>query len=222
MSSINYTYRRPLLQQRIDVCKLYGESAKFTNNVNLNGNTIIRNLNIEENITINKNLNIKYLDCCKSCLSENLIGFSWRKSPKTKNDVEEYGEHGEHDYGEQNKVHAEKKVDEETEVEKEVETEEEKEDKSYETELNHKKKKDINKYIQDIDQEIRDERLELCLNCIFASAIDFQAKQMWFDKNGDPLSNLRRDFQQQIDSLKESIRIMKDAAENKQNNLGDK
>ena len=37
--------------------------------------------------------------------------------------------------------------------------------------------------------------LELCMNCIYASALHYQAKQNWDSVNGDANSNLRKEIQ---------------------------
>ena len=47
---------------------------------------------------------------------------------------------------------------------------------------------------------------QLCFNCIFSVALHFQSQQSWHNKNGDPIINLRRDLQSQIDDLETKIK----------------
>ena len=52
-------------------------------------------------------------------------------------------------------------------------------------------------------KDINDTKVEtqLCANCIHECVLQFHAKQMWIDKNGDPLSNLKTYFDAKINVL---------------------
>ena len=50
---------------------------------------------------------------------------------------------------------------------------------------------------------------KLCMNCIFDSAVHFQASQNWINNHGDPLSTFKMEVKKEIDSLKNQINILK-------------
>ena len=49
---------------------------------------------------------------------------------------------------------------------------------------------------------LNEHRLHLCMDCIYASALHFQAQQSWHLKHGDPISNLQKEVQ----SLREEVK----------------
>ena len=57
------------------------------------------------------------------------------------------------------------------------------------------------------DQSESPSHLELCMNCIYASALHYQAKQSWTNENGDPMTILQKEVQllkEQVNELKNS------------------
>ena len=47
---------------------------------------------------------------------------------------------------------------------------------------------------------------QLCANCIFECVLQYQGKQMWIDKNGDPISNLKKDIDEKFNKLRDELR----------------
>lgn len=65
-----------------------------------------------------------------------------------------------------------------------------------------------NKEIDENDKEVEepnkehDNELTLCINCIFECVLQYHGKQNWIETNGDPVSNLKKYFDSELDNIR--------------------